>query len=96
MGNFANNPNLKNASGEQTIRRWVHTPLTFDHNGIQVEIKEHGKVLLSKVAKISGEDVELVSIEVPASLIFKTQEALNLTRKAVYLPVSSQPSNKTE
>lgn len=90
-----NNPVLRNASGEQTIKRYVHQPFTFEHNGVSVSITEHGKVILTKVKSISGEDVELESLEVSASLIFKTEQFLKATRQIKYLTVSEAPKAET-
>lgn len=90
MNQFANNPNLRGQSGEQTIKRYVHSPITLEHNGIAASITEHGKVILKKVAAVHGEDIELAEFEVPASLIFKLEAALKMTRKIVYLSVSDQ------
>ncbi len=87
--NFRNMPTLRTDNGEQQIKRYVHSALTIDHNGIQAAIKENGKIVLTKVAKVQGEEVEFDEIEIPASLIFKLASLLKATRKVEYLSISA-------
>lgn len=87
MNQFANNPNLKNVSGEQTIKRYVHQPFTIEHHGINASISEHGKITISQVKKSDGENVELATMEFSASFVYKLQNLVEMTRKIVYLPL---------
>jgi len=57
---------------------YAHQPLTFDHFGTRVAIKENGRVVITTAVVDSlGEYDE---IEVPASLIFKIAQQLKITR----------------
>ncbi len=86
-GIFRNQPRIENESGEQKIKRYVHSPLTVEHNGINASITENGKVVLAKVVKQVGEMVEYDEIEIPASLVFKLASLLKATRKVKYLTI---------
>lgn len=86
---FANRPSLRSEDGDQKIKRYVHSPLTVEHNGVNASITENGKVILSKVAKvIDKETVEYDEIEIPASLVFKLASLLKATRKVKYVAIS--------
>lgn len=74
------------------IKRWIHSPLTVEHNGINASIKEDGKVVLNK--SVEGTE-EFDEIEVPASLIFKLAQLLKATRKVKYVNVSDVDSSKS-
>lgn len=78
---------MRNDDGEQKIKRYVHSPLTVEHNGINASITENGKVILAKVVRQVGEDVEYEEIEIPASLVFKLASLLKATRKVKYLSI---------
>lgn len=97
MNQFANRPQFSNDS-DGKIRRFVHTPITLDHNGIQFSIKENGRVVLTAVAKDSPKDmIEYDEIEVPASLIFKVAQFLRGTRKVEFVSVNElKPGDATE
>lgn len=84
---FQNRPSLHDDSGEQKIKRYVHSPLTVEHNGVNASIKENGKVVLSKVAKVIGDEVEYDELEIPASLIFKLASLLKATRRIKYVSI---------
>lgn len=84
MANFQNNPSVQSESGNQTVKRYVHQPLTFDHYGMHVKIQENGKVLVTGIPDSNGEFDEL---EMPASLIFKIAQSLKLTRSVVFAEV---------
>lgn len=88
MAIFRNRPNLQDESGEQKIKRYVHSPLTVEHNGINASITENGKVVLAKVVATHGDEVEYDEIEIPASLVFKLASLLKATRKVKYLSLS--------
>lgn len=92
---FRNNPSINTASGASAandgkIRRYVHSPLTVEHNGINASIKENGRVVLSHVVGSNKEtgEIEYDEVEVPASLIFKMSTLLRATRKLVYVSIS--------
>ena len=85
---FRNQPQLRGNDDEQKIKRYVHSPLTVEHNGVNASITENGKVVLSKVAKVVGEEVEYDEIEIPASLVFKLASLLKATRKVKYVAIS--------
>lgn len=82
-----NNPALRDENNDSQVRRYVHSPLTIDHYGIQAAIQANGKIVLtSKPEKISGTDeVEFDTIEIPASLIFKLASLLKATRRIEYI-----------
>lgn len=76
------------ASGEyefedQRIKRFVHSPLSVEHNGIKADIKENGKIDLSSM---SSKDSP--KLEIPASLVFKLAQLLKATRKVKYVTVA--------
>lgn len=88
---FANRPTLRgNDDNDQRIKRYVHSPLTVEHNGVNASITENGKVVLSKVAKVldGGKEVEYDEIEIPASLVFKLASLLKATRKVKYVSIT--------
>ena len=63
---FTNSPHAQDGK----IRRYVHSPLVSDYNGIRMNIQENGRTILSK--SIEGDDeVVFDELEVPASLVFK-------------------------
>jgi len=88
MSIFRNQPQLRDENNEQKIKRYVHSPLTVEHNGINASITENGKVILAKVVKQHDNgDVEFDEIEIPASLVFKLASLLKATRKIKYLSI---------
>jgi len=91
---FSNRPSLHNESGEPTIKRYVHSPLTVEHNGINATITENGRVILSEVSKVVGDEVEYDELEIPASLIFKLAGLLKATRKVKYVTFSELAAAK--
>lgn len=91
-----NHPRFVNDSGDNRIRRYVHQPMTIEHNGINASIQKNGKVTISKVAKVEGDEVEYDEIEVPASLIFKLGNLLRDTRKVDYVTISETSPNPEE
>ena len=91
MSAFKNNPGMKNEAGEWQNKRYTHQPLTLEHFGFHIQIKENGKVLIrGQVSAIPGAEGEMEydEVEVPASLIFKIKDALNMTRKVEMVTVS--------
>lgn len=91
---FRNMPTLKTEDGEQKIKRYVHSPLAIEHNGIQASIQDNGRIILSKVAKVSGEEVEYDEIEIPASLVFKLASLLKATRHIQYVSIGGLAVDK--
>jgi len=83
-----NKPHMHDSNGENRIRRYVHAPLTIEHNGIQASIQATGKVKITKVASTDGDTVEYDEVEIPASLIFKLGNLLRATRKIEYVAIS--------
>lgn len=88
-----NQPQMQNERGEQAVRRFVHSPISIDHYGIQASIKANGSITLSKVVKaLENGEVEVDEIEIPASLIFKLVQLLKATRRIEYRTLT--PENK--
>ncbi len=87
MATFRNNPELKDDNNDGKILRWIHQPLTFEHAGIHVRIKENGHLLISSPGTaIKGSDeLEYDEVEIPASLVFKMATSLQLTRTPKYM-----------
>jgi hypothetical protein len=77
------------SAGEQKIKRFVHSPLSVEHNGINAAITENGKVVLSKPAGKDKDTNETLydEIEIPASLVFKLAQLLKATRRIKYVNV---------
>lgn len=88
MSVFRNQPVVRDENGEQKIKRYVHSPLTVEHNGINASITENGRVILSKVVSVKGDEVELDEVEIPASLVFKLASLLKATRKVKFVTIS--------
>lgn len=91
---FQNNPSMHDESGETRVKRYVHQPLTIEHYGLHAKIQENGRVVISSGATVAGEDVEISSVEIPASLVFKLATLLKATRTIKY--VSMSEVNKLE
>jgi hypothetical protein len=92
---FKNAPQVLSNSGEATIRRYVHSPLAIEHNGIQAKIQSNGKIVLSKVAATDGDTVEYDEIEIPASLVFKLGSLLRATRRVEFVAISDSQHSST-
>ena len=89
MSHFRNQPTMHSEDGEQKIKRYVHSRLTTEHNGVNATITENGRVILSKVAKVIDKDtVEVDEIEIPASLVFKLAQLLKATRQIKFISLS--------
>lgn len=87
MTQFRNEPQMQDENGEGKIRRYIHSPLAIEHYGTNAKILENGKVVISKVVAVKGDEVEFDEIEIPASLIFKLANLLKATRKVVYVSI---------
>lgn len=85
---------MRDSVGDNTIKpRYVHSPITIEHNGIHASIKENGKIELKGKPEVNpdSKEVEYDEIEIPASLVFKLSRLLKDTRKMVYdLPDGTQ------
>jgi len=95
MSNFTNNPNM-NKGGESSIKRFVHQPLTVNHGGFKFSIQANGKTVISgpsKPDKDNPGEYIFDEIEVPASLIFKISQALQMTREVKFLTMSEVKAN---
>lgn len=88
-----NAPMFRDAEGNLQNKRYVHSPVDVDHNGLRIQISENGRVKLTQVTKNadSGE-LELTTLDIPASAILKTERLLKDTRKVVLTPV--EPAGK--
>lgn len=87
---FRNSPELKDEHNVGKVKRYVHQPLAFDHFNIHVKIQENGRVLISSTGTpVPGtkDEVEYDEIEVPASLIFKLANLLEVTRTIQYVSI---------
>ena len=87
---FHNRPNMTQ-NGEGKIKRYVHSPLTIDHYGINASILNNGQVVISKVAGPDKEhpgEVLVDEVQIPASLIFKLASLLKATRRIEYVSIS--------
>lgn len=82
--------------GENVRRRWVHSPITIEHRGVNASITEDGKVIFKSAGEpvmVDGKptnEIEYDEVEVSANLIFKVAELLHATRKVVFID-ESQP-----
>jgi hypothetical protein len=84
---FAHNSN----NGEENkIKRYVHSPLETEHNGITARIKENGRIILSKPAGLDSDQKTPIydEIEIPASLVFKLSNLLKATRKVKFVSLA--------
>ena len=72
-------------------RRYVHTKTNGEHQGINFEIMQDGKI---KLNNDDGKKEEFDEITIPASLIFKLQTILVATRKVVWMEASDVPPSE--
>lgn len=90
MPNFSNRPELKDSNNQETVKRYVHQPLTIEHYGIHAKIQENGRVVISSAGTPipgSKEEVEYDEVEIPASLVFKLATLLKATRTIKFVSV---------
>lgn len=95
---FGNNPRM---TADGKVAQHTHAPITVDHFGTKISIKENGKV---EIAATSGHNrelgvVEVTTLTVSAAVIFKAASLLKLTRSTTYvdpaeLRKSGQPESK--
>ena len=92
MNNF-NNPRIEDGK----VRRFVHQPVSIDHNGIHAKVQANGKILLNKVAGKDAKtgEIEYDEIEVPASLIFKLASLLRMTRTVQFVALGEAGDDNT-
>ncbi len=89
--NFQNNPSLSN-EGQNTVKRYVHQPLTIEHYGLHAKIQENGKVLITgiPVKDSTTNEMEYDEVEVPASFIFKIAQGLKMTRNVEFVGIDKK------
>lgn len=87
---FRNGPEMKDENNEGKVKRYVHQPLTTEHYGIQTQITENGKVIISSSGtKVAGsDDIEFDQVTIPASLVFKLATLLKATRTIKYVTLA--------
>jgi hypothetical protein len=91
---FHNNPGMTNEQGQEVKKVYKHQPLTFDHYGIQCSIKENGKITLTTGVHTDKDGIEdWDEITIPASLVFKLVQAIQMTRKIDLVPASAVKSD---
>lgn len=89
MAQFTNSPNLQGSNGENTVKRYVHQPLTVEHYGLHAKIQENGRVLITGVPfKNDANEIEYDEVEIPASLVFKLATLLKATRTIKFVSVT--------
>ena len=84
---FSNRPNLRDQGGTKE-RRFVHSPISVDHFGTQISIRENGKVRFAREAGPDPDNKEMVlidEVEVSASAVYKAVTLLEATRQVKYL-----------
>jgi hypothetical protein len=81
---------------EDSVKRYVHSELAVEHSGIHAKIQSNGRVSLSKSVNISPTQVEVIELDIPASLVFKLATLLKATRKVEYVGLvgNSNPSER--
>jgi predicted secreted protein len=84
--NESNSSNYDN----NKVKRFVHSPLESKVQDVEVKIAENGIVTLSKFIHVDEKTNEDIydTISVPASVIFKTADMLNITRSVKYIDKS--------
>lgn len=88
MAEFKNNPRVDGQNEQNTVKRYVHQPLTIEHYGLHAKIQENGKIIITGIpVKSESGDVEYDEIEVPASFIFKIASGLKMTRSQQEVPI---------
>ncbi len=82
---------MTDEQGNNTVKRYVHQPLTIEHYGIHAKIQENGKVLISSAGERNEQgELEYDEVEIPASLIFKLATLLKATRTVKFVGISNQ------
>lgn len=88
MAQFTNSPSLQ-SNGENTVKRYVHQPLTIEHYGLHAKIQENGRVLITgQPVKGNDGEMEYDEVEVPASLVFKLATLLKATRTIKFVSMT--------
>ncbi len=90
--------NSERSSHTDKFKQFVHSPLKTEHKGVQIEIKENGKIVLSKSAGVDKDTGESVfdEIEVPATLAYKLVELVEITRTVKYVEKKDLPTRVKE
>lgn len=76
----------------KTVRRWIHSPFTGEHNDIKFEVDKDGRIKLHK--ELPNEEYD--EIEVSASLIFKLAEMLRATRSVKYIKTDNSKEDNSK
>ena len=71
-------------NSDNKMRRYVHAPFTFEHDGVKAECDKDGKIIISKVSTEDGEEVEDI-INTTAAFAIKLVNMLRASRKTVYV-----------
>ena len=77
---FTNPTRAKSMNDKKRYRHYIHSPFQLDHQGIKVEVDEHGKI---KMTQDHGDDT-YDEITFSASLINRVSRMLMATRKVVF------------
>lgn len=74
------------------VKRFVHQPLAIEHNGYHAKIHENGRVTITAPPEHGSEEYD--EVEIPASLVFKLNYALKMTRREEFVPLGSVQANQ--
>jgi len=70
------------------IRRFVHSKTNGEHQGINFDIQEDGKIILKSEHQLPDLSYEYDEVIIPASLVFKLATMLEATRKVHWVEES--------
>lgn len=73
----------RNTGETKRYRHYTHSPFTLDHQGVKVECKDNGQLIISQESK-EGNEVVYDEIKCSASLINRVARMLEATRKVVW------------
>lgn len=93
---FKNSPTFKMEDGQVKVKRYVHSPITVEHNGINASITENGRVILAKAVPQTNGDMSIEKFDIPAGLVYKLSNLLSATVRVEYVDPSELKKNKTE
>ena len=82
---FKNSPTFKMEDGQVKVKRYVHSPITVEHNGINASITENGRVILAKPVTLDNGDIEIQKFDIPAGLVYKMSNLLSATVRVEYV-----------
>ncbi len=78
---------IVDTNGVVKFKRFVHTPIEFNHNGIEIKISETGQVTFNSSVEHdveSGDDV-FDTITIPVSAVYKALELIEISRKVKFM-----------